>query len=269
MAHVGQEHALRLAGRLSLMAGVAQVAGQVHQLGLAHAELAHLAQRQHTERQHQQRQEHRQCQADLVVPAHGRVALADLLRHMVRGAERQRMDRLAQGEQAGLELGQAGGIEGHAPRRGQHAVGIGDELLHLLQGCLVVGVADHQADRPLAVQQADAADPDVVAQLQRVAVEILALAARTRPLLAQAQVLGLHLVQAEHDIVVLIDHGLLQQQILSRLHHRHRGQGQRQHQAQHAEQREATPAHGGSPTSNGRGSHYCTWMLFSCHAERL
>ena len=60
VAHVGQEHALRLAGGLGLALRLAQVRGQVDQRALALAQQPHLAHRHQPEGQHQQRQEQRQ-----------------------------------------------------------------------------------------------------------------------------------------------------------------------------------------------------------------
>jgi hypothetical protein len=83
---------------------------------------------------------------------------------------------------------------------------------------------------------------------------------RAQPLLAQPQVFDLELVDAEHDVVVLVDDGLLEQGELPRLYQRHRGQHQRQHQAGQPEQRQAAAAR--------RRRLYCTSSVFSCHADR-
>ncbi len=232
---LGEEGALGLARRLGVAARLAQVLGQLLQRRAAAVELAHLAQRQQRESQRQRRQRHRQPDADHVVVLHRRVARGDLLADVMRGAHRQAVDLLAQCHQLGLQLEQRVARRALAARGAEYLVGAADEAVHAHQRVGELGLVGQDAGDALVVQQADAADPDVVAQLQRRGVEHAPRVDRAAPLVAQAQVLGLGLVDEQHGVVVGHLDGLAQQRGLAHLQPGHRQQGEDQPDAEHAQ----------------------------------
>ena len=256
MAHVGQEGALGRARILGLAPRFAQPGRQVLQRGAALLQLAHLAHRQQREGGAQRDQERVQRQAEPALLPQRLVAGVGALRPAVQGGQREFVHRCGQCLQRAGQGRQRRAVRRAAAAAAQVAVGGAHEGVHLGQGVGVVHVVGHQAQQLGRAYQADPADPDVIAQLQGLGVELVR-GQRALPLIAQPQVLDLDLVDAERRIAVARAQRLLGQRQLAALHPHRRRQHERQHTADQAQ-----PA--GTPPER-----YRTSIDFSCHTERL
>ena len=233
MAHVGQEFTLGHVGGLGLDARIAQLVSQLFQALASALQLAQLAQRHATKHQHHGQQKAGQRQARMVVLAHFQLALGHLHGHAVGGAEHHLVDGLV--ELLQLAQQHLGGLRAEARRRATAQVEVGalDEAVDVAHHLGVVVVGLQQAAGPVTAEQGHPADEDVVAQLHLGAVGLCQVAAQA---LAQAQVLHLHLVHADHQVVVLGLQRHVQQRELARLH-----KGCRQHTGQQQQADQAEP----------------------------
>ena len=265
VADVGQEGGLGLAGALGLPPCHTKAAGQLLQHHAPRTQLAHLAKRDVGKGEGEHRHENRQAQAQLVLLAHGQVAFFHLFGRAVGRTQRQAVNRCAQRFQFEPGVGQEAAA-GSVALFAQLGVGAQHEALQSGQRLQVRRVLGQAAAGAVTLQQAQSAHEDLVAQLQRLDVLLCGHIHGVAPALAQAQVLDLGLVDAEHGIVVAGTHRVAQQRELPRLHQRHRQQRHEQPEAHQPQPAKALSAASGDSRRNGLVQS--TSIVRSCHAER-
>ena len=267
VAHVGEEHALRAAGRLRLEARRAEPRGQRLEPLAAQHERAELAQHDEGEDEQQHALEQRERDALLTLRAHRVVALGDPLVQQVRGAERQVVQRRAQRIHLAEQLAHRAGGERLGRRAREVAVGVRDEGPHTRHRGRVHRLRPHDARGALMVHEPQAAHEDVVAQLKPLACRAGGVGHRLLHLVAQPKVLGLELEEAPAERVVLELRGAVEQPVLLPLHVGRTDQGQRERRA---DQREPVAARAIARRRGGRGQVlHRTSSCLSCHAARL
>ena len=277
MAHVGEEFALHLAGAQRLFARIVQPVGHGFHGAPALVELAHAAQCEKAEQSDHRGEKRRQRQAHAVVLRQRVVARRHLLGDAVSAGQQHLVDRFVECLEVGQQRLHRCAAERRLRARAEVQVAAVDEVAQRAQRRAVLGVVGQNALRAVGLQQPDAADEDVVAQLQRIACT-RRVGGGLAPAFAQAQVLGLELEQIEHQVVVLALHRLPEQRKLARLHEERGHQSQDQHRAgddEPARQRRGRDRWRPAAVGLGwrrqrrRWARYSTSIVFSCHTERL
>ena len=275
VAHVGQEGALGPVGLLGLGLGLLQPGGELLQRLAAALERTHLPHDDAGEQQDQQALEQGQRDADAVLLAHALVAADDARAHRLVRQQRQIAHRRRQRLVVGDHRLQRGRVQRLGRLRAQHGI---DPLDHAVQQAhhpVMLGQVGHDLAGALRIDQADAADEDVVAlakiRLGQIALRRRqggAVAREVAQLLAQAQVFGLELEEAPDDVVALIDDIGAEQAQRLRLQPGDAAEDQRQQQRHDRQQAADSPRSGRGSHRGGRPAH-STSITFSCQAERL
>ena len=274
VAHVGQEGALGAAGLLGLEPGLLQPRGELLELDAALLERAHLAHHDDREHQDQQALEDGQADADAVLLAHALVAADDARTDGLVRQQREVAHRRRQRVHVGQHRAQRRHVHRRRRVRPEHRVDAGDDRVELPEHPAVLGQVGHDLAGAHRIDQADAADEDVVALAQRF-LAAAALGRRQRRHLAhevvhlavEPEVFGLELEEAPDDVVALVDDLGAEQPQRLRLQPGDAAEDQRQQQ-RHGQQQ---PPDSGRSAGGGRRREagHSTSSILSCQAERL
>ena len=263
VAHVGQEDALAVVGGLGLVAGLGQFVTELLQPGVLALLLADVLHQQADEDQHHRDLRRRQADHQQALVAQLGVAFVDETGHGAVGLAREFAHQRLEVLDGAVQQGQLPGAGRQRLRIGEQRVGDLVEVLDPGHGCGVFEGGFEQVAARYPGQQVDAAEVDLVALKELVAVDRAGRLEGVHDRVFEPAQLAFELVGLPHDRVDLVGRHIVEHAVLAPLDPAQWRQGDGQQQRDGQDPLPTLPA-------GQIWQRECHWMsrALSCQMDR-